>query len=61
LRIHRSKLVNSNLVKDLRRDKAGTYLLRTSDGSEHSVGRGYKDNLKMIASSWLGVDLLLST
>ena len=61
LRIHRSKLVNSSLVKDLRRDKAGTYLLRTSDGSEHSVGRAYKDNLKMIASSWLGVDLLLST
>jgi DNA-binding LytR/AlgR family response regulator len=61
LRIHRSKLVNSKLVKDLRRDKAGTYLLRTNDGSEHSVGRAYKDNLKMIASSWLGVDLLLST
>jgi DNA-binding LytR/AlgR family response regulator len=61
LRIHRSKLVNSNLVKDLRRDKAGTYLLRTNDGSEHSVGRAYKGNLKMIASSWLGADLLLST
>ena len=61
LRIHRSKLVNSKLVKDLRRDKAGTYLLRTNDGSEHSVGRAYKDNLKMIASSWLGADLLLST
>ena len=58
VRIHRSRLVNSSLVKDLRRDKTGTYWLRTSDGSEHPVGRAYRDNLKLIASSWLGVDLL---
>jgi len=58
VRIHRSRLVNSMLVKDLRRDRTGTYLLRTNDGSEHPVGRAYRDNLKLIASSWLGVDLL---
>jgi len=58
VRIHRSRLVNSSLVKDLRRDGTGTYLLRTNDGSEHPVGRAYRDNLKLIASSWLGVDLL---
>jgi DNA-binding LytR/AlgR family response regulator len=57
LRIHRSILVNTALVKDLRRDNTGTYLLRTTDGSEHPVGRAYKGNLKMIAKSWLGVDL----
>jgi two-component system LytT family response regulator len=57
LRIHRSILVNTTLVKDLRRDNTGTYLLRTTDGSEHPVGRAYKGNLKMIAKSWLGVDL----
>jgi DNA-binding LytR/AlgR family response regulator len=56
LRIHRSILVNTNLVKELRRDKTGTYMLRTADGSEHPVGRVYKDNLKLIARSWLGVD-----
>lgn len=57
VRIHRSILVNTSLVKDLRRDRTGTYVLRTTDGSEHPVGRAYKDNLKMIARSWLGVEL----
>lgn len=58
VRIHRSILVNTNLVKDLRRDKTGTYVLRTTDGREHPVGRAYKDNLIRIARSWLGVDLV---
>jgi two-component system, LytTR family, response regulator len=58
LRIHRSTLVNTNLVKELRRDKTGTYMLRTTDGSEHPVGRSYKDNLKSIARSWMGVELV---
>jgi two-component system LytT family response regulator len=58
VRIHRSILVNATLVKDLRRDSKGTYVLGTTDGSEHPVGRAYKDNLKVIASSWLGVELL---
>lgn len=58
LRIHRSILVNTNLVKDLRRDKTGTYVLSTTDGREHPVGRAYKDNLSRIARSWLGVDLV---
>src|SRR5579884_386704 len=49
LRIHRSILVNASLVKDLRRDSTGTYLLRTIDGSQHPVGRAYKHNLKVIA------------
>ena len=58
VRIHRSILVNKALVKDLRRDNTGTYVLRTTDGKEHPVGRAYKDNLKVIARSWLGVDLV---
>jgi len=58
VRIHRSILVNTTLVKELRRDSKGTYVLRTMDGSEHPVGRAYKNNLKMIARSWLGADLL---
>ena len=57
VRIHRSILVNTTLVKDLRRDTKGTYVLRTTDGSEHPVGRNYKENLRAIAKSWLGVDL----
>jgi len=56
VRIHRSILVNTTLVKDLRRDNTGTYVLRTTDGREHPVGRTYKDNLKVIARSWLGVE-----
>jgi DNA-binding LytR/AlgR family response regulator len=58
VRIHRSILVNTTLVKDLRRDNTGTYVLRTTDGSEHPVGRAYKGNLKVIARSWLGVELV---
>ena len=58
VRIHRSILVNTTLVKDLRRDNTGTYVLSTTDGSEHPVGRAYKDNLKVIARSWLGVELV---
>jgi DNA-binding LytR/AlgR family response regulator len=58
LRIHRSILVNTTLVKELRRDSKGTYIVRTTDGSEHPVGRAYKSNLKMIASSWLGGGLI---
>jgi two-component system LytT family response regulator len=58
VKIHRSTLVNSTLVKDLRRDNTGTYVLRTTDGSEHPVGRAYKDNLKVIARSWMGVELV---
>lgn len=58
VRIHRSILVNTSLVKDLRRDRTGTYVLRTTDGSEHPVGRSYKNNLKVIAKSWLGVELV---
>jgi DNA-binding LytR/AlgR family response regulator len=58
VRIHRSILVNTTLVQDLRRHKTGIYVLRTTDGSEHPVGRAYKDNLKVIARSWLGVELV---
>ena len=58
VRIHRSILVNTTLVKDLRRDNTGTYVLRTTDGKEHPVGRSYRANLKVIARSWLGVELV---
>lgn len=58
VRIHRSILVNTTLVTDLRRDDTGTYVLRTTDGREHPVGRAYKGNLKLIARAWLGVKLV---
>ena len=58
VRIHRSILVNTTLVQDLRRDNTGTYVLRTTDGSEHPVGRAYKDNLRGVAKAWLGVELV---
>ena len=58
VRIHRSILVNTTLVKDLRRHSTGTYVLRTIDGSDHPVGRAYKRNLKIIAGSWLGVEIV---
>lgn len=58
VRIHRSILVNSTLVEDLRRDNTGTYMLHTTDGSEYPVGRAYKGNLQVIPRSWMGVELV---
>jgi DNA-binding LytR/AlgR family response regulator len=58
VRIHRCTLVNAILVKDLRRENTGTYVLRTTDGREHPVGRAYKGNLKAIARSWMGFELI---
>jgi two-component system, LytTR family, response regulator len=58
VRVHRSILVNTVLVKHLRRDETGTYVLRMIDGCEYPVGRAYKANLKSIARSWMGFELV---
>ena len=54
LRIHRSILVNAAFVDSLEPCDTGEYLLRMKNGKEYTVTRTYKENLKMLAKSWIG-------
>jgi LytTr DNA-binding domain len=56
VRIHRSVLVNSSWVEEIRPGATGEYLLRITGGREYVVSRTYKHNLKSLAQSWIGTD-----
>ncbi|MGB6458371.1 MAG: LytTR family DNA-binding domain-containing protein, partial [Candidatus Acidiferrum sp.] len=54
VRIHRSILVNSGFVEEIRPWTTGEYVLRMKGGKELSVSRTYKKNLKSLAQFWVG-------
>lgn len=54
VRIHRSVLVKAAAVLDIQRGRGGTFSLRTIDGRQWIVSRMYANNLKLLASTWLG-------
>jgi two-component system, LytTR family, response regulator len=56
VRIHRSVLINSAFVDEVRSMPTGEYRLRVKGGHEYTVTRSYKKNLGQIATSWIGVD-----
>jgi DNA-binding LytR/AlgR family response regulator len=56
VRIHRSVLVNSSCVEEIRPGTSGEYALRIVGGKEYLVSRTYKLNLKSLAQSWIGTD-----
>ncbi|MGB6688506.1 MAG: LytTR family DNA-binding domain-containing protein [Terracidiphilus sp.] len=56
IRVHRSVLINSAFVDEVRSMPTGEYRLRVKGGHEYSVTRSYKRNLRQIAASWIGVD-----
>ncbi len=56
IRIHRSVLVNSSFVEEIQPWTTGEYALRVKGGKEYTVTRTYKNNLKDIAGSWIGID-----
>jgi DNA-binding LytR/AlgR family response regulator len=58
VRIHRSVLVNSAFVEQIQSRPTGAYGLRTKGGKEYTVTRTYKNNLKSLASAWIGTDIL---
>ena len=58
IRIHRSVVINSKIIKDIQPQASGDYLLRTVNGKEFSVTRKYKSNLTHIASLAVGTDIL---
>ncbi len=54
IRIHRSVLVNTLFVEEIRPLSTGEYCLRVRGGKEYTVTRTYKKNLKSIAKFWIG-------
>jgi two-component system, LytTR family, response regulator len=60
VRIHRSVLVNRAFVEELRPELTGEYTLRIKGGTEYTVSRTFKQNLRLLADSWIGNDALLS-
>jgi DNA-binding LytR/AlgR family response regulator len=54
IRIHRSILVNTSFVQEIRPYSTGEYGLRVEGGKEYIVTRTYKKNLKSLAEFWIG-------
>ena len=60
IRIHRSVLVNTSFVEEIRPLSTGEYCLRVKGGKEYTVTRTYKKNLKSLAEFWIGTGALFS-
>jgi two-component system, LytTR family, response regulator len=58
IRIHRSILVNTSFVEEIRPYSTGEYGLRLKGGKEYTVTRTYKKNLKSLAEFWIGAGAL---
>ena len=58
IRIHRSVLVNTSFVEEIRLISAGEYSLQVKGGKEYKVTRTYKKNLKFLAELWIGTGAL---
>jgi two-component system, LytTR family, response regulator len=54
IRIHRSVLVNTACVSEVKPNSKGEYGLRMKGGKEYTVTRTYKENLKSLAEFWIG-------
>lgn len=56
VRIHRSVLVNAAVVEEIFPGDTGEYMVRIAGGKQYVVSRTYKNNLKHLAQSWIGID-----
>ena len=56
VRIHRSVLINTSFVEEVRRLTTGAYVLRIKGGKEFHVSRTYKKNLHSITPLWFGTN-----
>jgi len=54
IRIHRSMLVNTAFVEEIKPYSTGEYGLRVKGRQEYRVTRTYKQNLKLLAEFWIG-------
>jgi len=57
IRIHRSVLVNTAFVEEIKPYPTGEYGLRVKGGKEYVVTRTYKKNLKSLTDFWIGAPL----
>lgn len=55
VRIHRSFIVNSAFAEEIQPLSTGEYLLRVQGGNVYTVTRTYKENLRLLATSWIGI------
>jgi DNA-binding LytR/AlgR family response regulator len=58
IRIHRSMLVNTTFVEEIKPYSTGEYGLRVKGRKEYRVTRTYKKNLKFLAEYWIGAGAL---
>jgi DNA-binding LytR/AlgR family response regulator len=58
IRIHRSMLVNTMFVEELKPYSTGEYGLRVKGRQEYRVTRTYKKNLRFLAEFWFGAGTL---
>jgi two-component system LytT family response regulator len=54
IRIHRSALVNTSFVVEIKPYPTGKYGLRVKGGKEYAVTRGYTKNLKPLTELRIG-------
>src|SRR5580692_3565240 len=60
IRIHRSALVNTAFVVEIKEYSTGKYGLRVKGGKEYAVTRGYKKNLKSLTEFRIGSGAFLA-
>ncbi len=58
IRIHRSVVINTKIIKEIQPQSSGDYMLRTVTGKEFSVTRKYKPNLSNAGVLAVGSDIL---
>jgi len=54
IRIHRSALVNTTFVVEIKPYSTGNYGVRVKGGKEYAVTRPFKKNLKALTDLWIG-------
>ena len=54
IRIHRSVLINTAFVEEIKPYPTGEYGLRVRGGKEFAATRTYRENLKSLAEFWIG-------
>ena len=60
IRIHRSVLVNTSFVEEIKPYSTGEYGLLVKGGKEYTVTRAHRKNLKCLAEFWIGTGAFFS-
>jgi two-component system LytT family response regulator len=60
IRIHRSILVNTSFVEEIKPYSTGEYGLRVQGGKQYTVTRTYKRNLTSLAEFWIGTGIFFT-